>query len=317
MMGKIIVNGVANKKFIAEHADDFFRVINEKISPELIPGKLYRKGKACWVLQTLINLKYYYGDDLDVTLTNKANADAVNILHYDDFSFKTKSWLGKSIICQADRPPIYDVDCVVVQNPFQEKDGKVFIPHWPQPKIKPRNNNRHDISTIGFFGHQDALPDFFSDEIFLEELKLRGIKFINSNKNWNDYTDIDIAISFRKNNDLDLIRKPASKLINAWNAGCPLICDDEPSMRAIRLSELDYLIAKSPNQFINVVDKLKSNPVLYAEMVSNGKKRFEDYSREATTKKWFSLVEDIHNGKVKAKSRFDFIRYVLNKNKFC
>ncbi|MBD2799107.1 hypothetical protein ID854_01185 [Xenorhabdus sp. M] len=317
MMGKIIVNGVANKKFIAEHADDFFRVINEKISPELIPEKLYRKGKACWVLQTLINLKYYYGDDLDVTLTNKANADAVNILHYDDFSFKTKSWLGKSIICQADRPPIYDVDCVVVQNPFQEKDGKVFIPHWPQPKIKPRNNNRHDISTIGFFGHQDALPDFFSDEIFLEELKLRGIKFINSNKNWNDYTDIDIAISFRKNNDLDLIRKPASKLINAWNAGCPLICDDEPSMRAIRLSELDYLITKSPNQFINVVDKLKSNPVLYAEMVSNGKKRFEDYSREATTKKWFSLVEDIHNGKVKAKSRFDFIRYVLNKNKFC
>ncbi|CDL83920.1 glycosyltransferase [Xenorhabdus szentirmaii] len=316
MMGKIIVNGVANKKFIAEHADDFFRVINEKISPELIPEKLYRKGKACWVLQTLINLKYYYGDDLDVTLTNKANADAVNILHYDDFSFKTKSWLGKSVICQADRPPIYDVDCVVVQNPFQEKDGKVFIPHWPQPKIKPRNNNRHDISTIGFFGHQDALPDFFSDEIFLEELKLRGIKFINSNKNWNDYTDIDIAISFRKNNDLDLIRKPASKLINAWNAGCPLICDDEPSMRAIRLSELDYLIAKSPNQFINVVDKLKSNPVLYAEMVSNGKKRFEDYSREATTKKWFSLVEDIHNGKVKAKSRFDFIRYVLNKNKF-
>ncbi len=315
-MGKIIVNGVANKKFIAEHADDFFRVINEKISPELIPEKLYRKGKACWVLQTLINLKYYYGDDLDVTLTNKANADAVNILHYDDFSFKTKSWLGKSVICQADRPPIYDVDCVVVQNPFQEKDGKVFIPHWPQPKIKPRNNNRHDISTIGFFGHQDALPDFFSDEIFLEELKLRGIKFINSNKNWNDYTDIDIAISFRKNNDLDLIRKPASKLINAWNAGCPLICDDEPSMRAIRLSELDYLIAKSPNQFINVVDKLKSNPVLYAEMVSNGKKRFEDYSREATTKKWFSLVEDIHNGKVKAKSRFDFIRYVLNKNKF-
>ncbi|MBD2793541.1 glycosyltransferase [Xenorhabdus szentirmaii] len=317
MMGKIIVNGVANKKFIAEHADDFFRVINEKISPELIPEKLYRKGKACWVLQTLINLKYYYGDDLDVTLTNKANADAVNILHYDDFSFKTKSWLGKSIICQADRPPIYDVDCVVVQNPFQEKDGKVFIPHWPQPKIKPRNNNRHDISTIGFFGHQDALPDFFSDEIFLEELKLRGIKFINSNKNWNDYTDIDIAISFRKNNDLDLIRKPASKLINAWNAGCPLICDDEPSMRAIRLSELDYLITKSPNQFINVVDKLKSNPVLYAKMVSNGKKRFEDYSREATTKKWFSLVEDIHNGKVKAKSRFDFIRYVLNKNKFC
>ncbi len=316
-MGKIIVNGVANKKFIAEHADDFFRVINEKISPELIPEKLYRKGKACWVLQTLINLKYYYGDDLDVTLTNKANADAVNILHYDDFSFKTKSWLGKSIICQADRPPIYDVDCVVVQNPFQEKDGKVFIPHWPQPKIKPRNNNRHDISTIGFFGHQDALPDFFSDEIFLEELKLRGIKFINSNKNWNDYTDIDIAISFRKNNDLDLIRKPASKLINAWNAGCPLICDDEPSMRAIRLSELDYLIAKSQNQFINVVGKLKSNPVLYAKMVSNGKKRFEDYSREATTKKWFSLVEDIHNGKVKAKSRFDFIRYVLNKNKFC
>ncbi|WP_233420683.1 glycosyltransferase [Xenorhabdus nematophila] len=135
---------------------------------------------------------------------------------------------------------------------------------------------------------------FFSERILIEELNSRGINILISNKNWNDYSDIDIAISFRKNNSVDLIRKPASKLINAWSAGCPLICDDEPSMRAIKLSELDYLIAKTPEQFIKAVDKLINKPDLYLSMILNGKKRFEEYNRESTVKKWFSLIEKIH-----------------------
>ncbi|CCW30258.1 glycosyltransferase [Xenorhabdus nematophila] len=294
MMSKIIVNGVSNKNFISEYAYDFEKIVNEKVSPELIPDRLYRKGKACWVFQTLINLKYYYGNYLDVTLTSKANANAINILHYDDFIFKTKPWLGSTIVCQADRPSVYGADYVVVQNPLQEKDGKIFIPHWPQPNIKPREKNNNEIKTIGFFGHEDALPDFFSERILIEELNSRGINILISNKNWNDYSDIDIAISFRKNNSVDLIRKPASKLINAWSAGCPLICDDEPSMRAIKLSELDYLIAKTPEQFIKAVDKLINKPDLYLSMILNGKKRFEEYNRESTVKKWFSLIEKIH-----------------------
>ncbi|MBC8946005.1 MULTISPECIES: glycosyltransferase [Xenorhabdus] len=314
-MGKIIVNGVLNHKFISEYAYDFENIINKKTNPDLIQDRYYRKGKACWVLQTLINLKYYYADYLDITLTNEVRADAINLLHYDDFSFKMKPWKGTTIVCQADRPSISGADCIVVQNSLQAKNGKIFIPHWPQPGLKPRSKNRHEVKTIGFLGHEDALPEFFSDEALIRALKDRDITFIKSSKNWEDYTNIDIAISFRKNSSLELIRKPASKLINAWSAGCPLICDDEPSMRAIMQSELDYLIARTPEQFIHEVDKLINQPDLYLSMVLNGRNRFEEYNRESTVKKWFHLIEKIHQTKKAKKISFilRLIKFYLHK----
>ncbi|PHM49209.1 glycosyltransferase [Xenorhabdus miraniensis] len=294
-MDKIIVNGVLNHKFISECAYDFEEIINKKTNPDLIEDRYYRKGKACWVLQTLINLKYYYADCLYITLTNEVREDAINLLHYDDFSFKTKPWRGKTIICQADRPSVSGSNYIIVQNPLQAQNGKIFIPHWPQPGLKPRAKNKHEIKNIGFFGHKNALPDFFSDENMKIELKKRGVNFITPYKDWCNYADMDIVISFRKNDgSLDLLRKPASKLINAWNAGCPLICDDEPSMRAIRLNELDYLIAKTPEQFIEAVDSLINQPDLYLSMVLNGKNRFEEYNRQATVNKWINLIKKIH-----------------------
>ncbi|CDH00508.1 glycosyltransferase [Xenorhabdus bovienii] len=294
IMHKIIVNGVSNKKFIDQNAYDFDEIINERINPESIPDRYYRKGKACWVIQTLINLKYYYTDSLDISLTTEARDDAINILHYDDFGFKTKSWRGKTIVCQADRPSVSGSKHIIVQNPLQAQNGKIFIPHWPQPGLKPRAKDKHEIKNIGFFGHKNALPDFFSDQSLKAELKKRGINFINSHKDLANYTDMDIVISFRKNCDLDLLKKPASKLINAWNADCPLICDDEPSMRAIRLNELDYLIAKTPKQFIEAIDNLINRPDLYLSMVLNGKNRFKEYNREATVNKWINLIKKIH-----------------------
>ncbi|MBS9429054.1 MULTISPECIES: glycosyltransferase [Photorhabdus] len=316
-MEKIIVNGVSNQKFINDYAYDFEQMVNQRINPNSIPDRLYRKGKACWVFQTLINLKYYYGDYLDITLTNQVRADAVNLLHYDDFSFRVKPWAGCTVVCQADRPPVYGADYVVVQNPLQTEPGKIFLPHWPQPNLKCRSKDSNEIKTIGFFGHVDALPDFFAGKNLISDLSKRGITLRISTNDWTNYSDIDIAISFRKEHDSDLMRKPASKLINAWNAGCPLICDDEPSMRAIRISELDYLIAKTPGQFIEAVDQLRKQPDLYTSMVFNGKKRFEQYDRESTAKKWFSLIEKIHNTndtrRVKTLSRF--IAFVLYKAK--
>ncbi|PHM55175.1 glycosyltransferase [Xenorhabdus sp. KK7.4] len=300
-MGKIIVNGVLNHKFISEYAYDFEEIISNRVNPDSINDRYYRKGKACWVLQTLINLKYYFPDYLDITLTNEVREDAINILHYDDFSLKTKPWKGTTIVCQADRPPISGADLIIVQNPLQAQNGNIFIPHWPQPGLKPRSKYHREIKTIGFFGHEDALPEFFFDENLLRSLKDRGITFIKSTKNWNDYTNIDIAISFRKNSSLELIRKPASKLINAWSAGCPLICDDEPSMRAIRLNKLDYLIAKTPKQFIDAVDSLIDHPDLYLSMVSNGKDRIKEYNRESTVKKWLQLIEKINKKEKKHK----------------
>ncbi|QTL39134.1 glycosyltransferase [Xenorhabdus budapestensis] len=311
-MNKIIINGISDKNFIEKYAYDFQYIINRKTDLDSLSERYYRKGKSCWVMQTLINLNYYYGDCLDIRLTNKAQDNAINILHYDNFSSKTKPWRGNTIVCQADRPSVHGADYVIVQNPLQAKNGKIFIPHWPQPGLKPRAKNNGEIKTIGFFGHEDALPDFFSDKTLEKELNSREINFIKSIKDWTDYSNIDIAISFRHDHT-NIIRKPASKLINAWNAGCPVICDDEPSMRAIKLSELDYLIAKTPEKFIDAVDKLRNQPNLYLSMISNGKRRFAEYTRESTAQKWFRLIQEVYNNNQNSKKFSRSIKFYFHK----
>jgi hypothetical protein len=70
---------------------------------------------------------------------------------------------------------------------------------------------------------------------------------------------VDVCISFRKSHDHKLARKPASKLINNWLGKTVMVCDDEPSYRAIRESELDYLIAKTPDEAFNAIMRLKNS----------------------------------------------------------
>ncbi|WP_338885247.1 hypothetical protein [Xenorhabdus sp. TH1] len=313
-MDKIVINGVSNRNFIEKYAYDFNYIIENKIDPNTLSERYYRKGKACWVFQTLINLNYYFGERFNVKISDVAENESINIIHYDDFSFKTKPWRGYTIVCQADRPSLneYSSYYTVVQNPFQAESQKIYIPHWPQPNIKVRERIDNNIKTIAFFGHQNALPPFFSSENFIKELEVRHINFIHSLSDWTDYRNVDIAISFRKGNYDELIKKPSSKLINAWYAGCPFICDEEPSIKAIRKSHLDYLVAHDQEQLISTIDELQNNQLLYIDMVRNGRIRFLEFERQVTASKWNDLISSIISKKTPAHlSRF--LVYSLNK----
>lgn len=72
-----------------------------------------------------------------------------------------------------------------------------------------------------------------------------------------------------------------------------MVCDDEPSYRAIRESELDYLIAKNPDEAFDAIMRLKNSPELYRQMREQGEKRLQVYSREAVAARWYALFEDI------------------------
>ncbi len=111
-----------------------------------------------------------------------------------------------------------------------------------------------------------------------------------------------LCVSFRKSHDHKLARKPASKLINNWLGKTVMICDDEQSFRAIRESELDYLIAKNPDEAFAAIMKLKNDPELYQKMREQGEKRLQVYSREAVAARWMALFEDIWRKGLNARS---------------
>ena len=73
--------------------------------------------------------------------------------------------------------------------------------------------------------------------------------------------------------------KPSTKLVNAWIAGVQALLGPEPGFQDIRQTPLDYFEVKTPVEVLNAIHRLRSQPALYEQMVSNGLKRAGVYRR--------------------------------------
>lgn len=293
-MNKIKIHVVSRDDFIARYFPDFQELVENKINPDTIPERFYCGGKGVWTFQTLLTLSYYYNQKIECSWGTECRSDAVNLMHNDHFGSRVKPWKGVTVVARADRPPVIGADYVVEQNPeVASVKGRLFIPHWPQPGVQPRERTDDAVRTVAYFGNVDSFPPEYASEEFKQRLAAEGIDLRISFNNWTDYRDVDVCVSFRKSHDHKLARKPASKLINGWLGKTVMVCDDEPSFRAIRESELDYLIAKNPDEAFAAIMRLKNDPTLFRSMLEQGEKRLQVYSREAVAARWFALFESI------------------------
>jgi hypothetical protein len=188
----------------------------------------------------------------------------------------------------------YPAICNVVihQNTLRlPKQRSIYIPQWAQPGLRPRDPKRTRIQNIAFFGHSAVnLMSCFHDPSFQAELHARGYALLIRDRGdqvrWNDYHEVDLALSMRSIPHAHLKLKPANKLTNAWLAGTPAIIGPEPAVRALRRSELDYFEVREPEQVLNVLSALKKHGAAYQAMVAHGHKRAELYSDDAVAARW-------------------------------
>ena len=89
-----------------------------------------------------------------------------------------------------------------------------------------------------------------------------------------DYATADLVLAVRDLTEKDALVKPASKLINARLAQ-EFPRSSVPSQRSedLRQSELDYIEIRTPQDVLDVISRLKLQPSLYEQMVSNAVRR--------------------------------------------
>lgn len=304
-MNKMKLHVVSRSDFIEENFKDFNVLIDQIVNPNDIPHRFYCGGRGVWTFQTMLSLNYYYHGQIECSWGTECRPDAINLMHNDHYGSRVKPWVGVTVVARADRPPVIGPDYVVEQNPeVASLPGRLFMPHWPQPGLQPRERDDDTVKVVAYFGHKDSFPVEYNTDYFRQRLAKQGIELRISFDNWTDYQDVDICVSFRKEHSHKLSRKPASKLINSWLGKTVMVCDDEPSYRAIRKSELDYLIAKTPDEAFDAIMKLKNTPELYRQMREQGEKRLQEYSREAVTACWFRLFADIQEKGLHNRSTF-------------
>ncbi len=197
----------------------------------------------------------------------------------------------------ADGLPHPSAHCHIAQNAAHAHrlPRGIFMPHWTQPGLLMRDPVRgNTFERVAFYGTKSNLaPELQTPEWAEHLLHTVGCTFdIRSAEHWHDYHDVDVVLAVRTFGRQRQLHKPATKLYNAWRAGIPFIGGRNSAFAADGNPGRDYLIARSPDEIIRHLQKLKSDENFYCSLVEQGLRKAADYSDESITARWRKLVEE-------------------------
>ena len=252
-------------------------------------------GRNSWIAQTYVRLRAALESrGWTVTVGESFEPGAIVVVHRDDANdFSSCAHASYLVVVRADRAPVAACDLAIVQNRIDNAPHERFIPLWPQPGLRARDESRRSaISRIAYHGRTTSAPAWFSDAAFLRALERRGVEFDIQELQWDDYRRVDLAIAVREDSGALLATKPATKVYNAWLAGVPALAGPEPAYMEIRRGPLDFIEVLGADDVIGAIDRLRANPRLYRQMVANGLERGKDFCVDAIRARWIALLED-------------------------
>lgn len=277
--------------FIHRSAD----VIRPHVDEAIVSGDVVRLERALprphdqWVVRTFVFLRRL---GIDADLSGEVAYDRINLLDQNDIDLCRAPSRAFLVTIRADRDPSFVSAMEIVQNNSSVWSRRnVFVPHWPQPGLLPRDPTRGmTVRRVAYFGKADNLAPEFRDGDFRAELDRIGIEFVVRERSWDDYRDVDVILAIRAGSRSYTGSKPASKLVNAWIAGCPAILGPEHGFMELRRDTLDFLSARTVRGAIEHLQFLKDHPETYAAMVHRGRARAAAWSTDRVAEEWCAVL---------------------------
>ncbi|MEL7520354.1 MAG: hypothetical protein AAGJ80_01830 [Cyanobacteria bacterium J06553_1] len=287
--------------------------------PEDLPGRPdenwagYGLGLYAWTVQTYLRLS---SAGVSCKLTSKLPTEGIVFCHSNALrSVEIAPLPQRLLICIRAEATLSEIAPLhIVQNPRDVSlaQNRYYIPHWPQPKLIPREVRRGDrFETVAFFGHEDNLAKelrSYAWQIALAERGLNGRVVANTNHwnqynnldtGWNDYHDIDAVIAVRS---FDPVRrvltggfscKPATKLYNAWLAGAIPILGAESAYRWTGKRGQDYLEVTSFSGLLETLDRVKADVGLRRSLIEQGAMRSLEYTSSKVLRQWQIFIDAV------------------------
>jgi hypothetical protein len=262
------------------------------------PGTYYFLDTPwAWILQTWHRLREK-GHDIELTSALPESGIIVLCSGTLPVNYKPGPRQFFVSVC-ADESPDQFAQMYIVQNEIQTRliPDSHYMPHWPQPGLIPRDPARGTaFSSVAYFGDEANLAPEFTDGRWAQFMAAREmtwhVRGRESDRNI-DFSDIDAVVAVRSFRRSGFIRKPATKLANAWLAGVPAIVGRERAMREQRRSDLDYIEVASFDEACAAIDRLARSPDLRRAMADNGRMRSPEVSVERITERWEHLLYDV------------------------
>lgn len=171
----------------------------------------------------------------------------------------------------------------------------LFVPHWPQPMLIPRDPKRGArFEKVSFFGDiHNLAPELQSPE-WMHQLRRELGLFLDFpvNSRWHDYSETDAVLAIRDFSRSLHHNKPAAKLYNAWLAGVPFIGGRDSAYATDGRPGINYLRATSPQEVIRHLRRLKEDLGFREQLVARGHQASVAFSHEAILSQWKKLIQE-------------------------
>ena len=248
-----------------------------------------RGGVYAWTVQTFQRLR---DAGLNCELSDQIPTEGILVAHRKSVARNFVPPPGLLFVClRADATFHAFAHWHVIINQFAHNPWypSVYMPHWPQPGLIPRDPARGDRwENAAFFGDDVCIAaEMRGDEwmSILRELKLNW-NHVPPEK-WHDFSEVDVVVAIR-----DFIgkhryaNKPPTKLFNAWRAGVPAILGRESAYELQRKGPLDYLEARTVPDLVTALRRLRDEPELRRSMIANGRERGKESDPAVITARW-------------------------------
>ena len=242
-------------------------------------------GRWVWSYRTFLELRKR---GLPVTLTTQPRSGIVTIGHVNTWRECCRSLpMDVPIVaCEADQRRLTRYCINIVQSPT----GRGFyVPHLPEPWIKPRAMDEPHIKRVAYFGETKGEAQIH--ELLSLKLQAIGVEYqVRDRNHWRDYSDIDAVIALRYNWKVRGAYKPSSKLYNAILGRVPLIATPEPAYVDFDPEQSMWRAACNVSEAASIVEQFNSDPAQYEEVLRRMRQIDADDLSDNISKKYKDVI---------------------------
>ena len=264
------------------------------------PSRLMQSGKAacvqCWIYLTILRLSRA---KVDITLCHTIPEEGIVVALTGNLMPEFRAPEGVYLIgVVADGTPHPACHFHILQNAAHARRLRhsAYIPLWPQPGLIPRDPARGErFENVVFYGDPPNLAPEIRDPSFGKLLKNRfNLDFqIAGADRWHDYSETDCVLAIREFGSKPFLRKPATKLYNAWMAGVPMIGGIDSAFATDGRAGIDYMQCDTLESLWSAVARLKDDPDFRKRMVAEGGSAAQQFTPEAITGRWQNLLHSL------------------------
>jgi hypothetical protein len=263
------------------------------------PTRLEQSGKAasvqCWIYLTYARLR---NSGLPVQLVHQFPSRGIVVALTGNippgYQVPEEIFLVGVV---ADGVPHPSAHFHVLQNAAHANrlPNSCYLPHWPQPGLIPRDPDRGDrFENLVFFGDPRNLAPELRDPDFASRIREKfGIEFRAAESDrWHDYSEVDAVLAIRAFGSKSFLRKPASKLYNAWQAEAPFLGGADSAFSSHGCPGLNYLRCTSLGEVEAALSKLRNDIAFRRRMVREGRLATEAFLPGKVFERWAAFLAE-------------------------